>query len=231
MASVRVTREPIVLSWSGGKDSCLALAALRQDERFDVVGLLTSVTRGYERISVHGVRRTLLDAQVEALGLPLFEVTLEPNATNDSYEAAFHAAVGRVRAAYPELRQVAFGDLFLEDIRLYRERLVAAAGLSALFPLWGRNTTELAEEFLAAGYRAHLVCVDTTQLSSDFAGAAFDAALLTALPPTVDRCGERGEFHTFVSEGPIFTRPIPVRRGEVVIREARFAYCDLIPIP
>jgi uncharacterized protein (TIGR00290 family) len=222
--------EPVVLSWSGGKDSSLALAALRKDERIEVVGLLTSVTRGYDRISIHGVRRALLDAQAEALGLPLFEVSLEPDCTNESYEAAFHAAVERIRAAHPALRRIAFGDLFLEDVRAYRERLLATAGLSGLYPLWGRDTAALAEEFVAAGYRAHLVCVDTSQLSSDFAGASFDAALLATLPPDVDRCGERGEFHTFVSDGPIFARPVPVYVGEVVVREAgRFAYCDLLP--
>jgi uncharacterized protein (TIGR00290 family) len=223
-----VTREPIVLSWSGGKDSSLALAELRKDERFEVVGLLTSVTRGYDRISIHGVRRVLLDAQAEAVGLPLFELTLEPNATNESYEAAFHAAVHRIHTAHPTLQRLAFGDLFLEDVRVYRERLLAAAGLSGLFPLWGRDTGALAREFVAHGYRAHLVCVDTLQLSSTFAGAVFDAALLAALPPDVDRCGERGEFHTFVSDGPIFARPVPVLVGEVVPREeGRFAYCDL----
>ena len=223
------TREPVVLSWSGGKDSSLALDALRRDERVEVVGLMTSVTRGYDRISIHGVRRELLEAQASALGLPLFEVTLEPTATNESYEAAFHAGVERVRAAHPTLRRIAFGDLFLEDVRAYRERLLAAAGLSAIFPLWGRPTDVLAEEFVARGYRAHLVCVDTTQLAGSFAGVAFDAALLAALPSGVDPCGERGEFHTFVFDGPIFARPVPITVGEVVLREERFAYCDLLP--
>jgi uncharacterized protein (TIGR00290 family) len=217
----------VVLSWSGGKDSSLALDALRQDENVDVVGLMTSVTRGYERISIHGVRRALLEAQAAALGLPLFEVTLEPTATNESYEAAFHAGVARVRAAHPALRRIAFGDLFLEDVRAYRERLLAAVGLSALFPLWGRPTGALAQEFIARGYRAHLVCVDTTQLAREFAGAPFDAALLAALPPEVDPCGEHGEFHTFVSDGPIFARPVPIAVGDVVLRDERFAYCDL----
>jgi uncharacterized protein (TIGR00290 family) len=224
-------REPVVLSWSGGKDSSLALAALRQDEGIEVVGLLTSVTRGYDRISIHGVRRQLLEAQVAALGIPLFEVTLEPTATDESYEAAFHAGVTQIRAIHPGLRRIAFGDLFLEDVRAYRERLLAAAGLSGLFPLWGRHTGALAEEFVARGYRAHLVCVDTAQLAPDFAGASFDAALLAALPPEVDPCGERGEFHTFVSDGPIFARPVPVAVGQMVLREGgRFAYRDLLPV-
>jgi uncharacterized protein (TIGR00290 family) len=224
-----VTREPIVLSWSGGKDSSLALAALQQDERYDVVALLTSVTLEYDRISIHGVRRALLTAQAQALGLPVFELTLEPNTTNEAYEQAFRTAVDVIRATHPAIRRIAFGDLFLEDVRAYRERLLTSANVSGLFPLWGRDTTVLAREFVAAGYRAHLVCVDATQLSSAFAGASFDTNLLAALPSTVDPCGERGEFHTFVSDGPIFRRPVDVATGEVVIRERRFAYCDLIP--
>jgi uncharacterized protein (TIGR00290 family) len=222
-------REPVVLSWSGGKDSSLALAALRRDPRFEVVALLTTVTEAYDRISIHGVRRGLLRAQADALGLPVFEAALEPGCDNAAYERAFHASVDRVRAAYPGVRRIAFGDLFLEDVRASRERLAAEAGMETLFPLWGRDTAALAEEFVALGFRAHLVCVDTTQLSGDFAGAAFDAALLGRLPASVDRCGERGEFHTFVSDGPIFARPVEVVPGEVVLREARFAYCDLLP--
>lgn len=220
--------EPIVLSWSGGKDSSLALAALRQDTRFEVVALLTSVTRVYDRISIHGVRRSLLEAQAKAIGLPLFEIVLEPVSTNDAYEAAFRTAVQRLRTAYPNLQRVAFGDLFLEDVRAYRERLTDSIGIEAVFPLWGHPTTELAAEFVARGYRAHLVCVDTAQLSAQFAGQEFDEALLRALPETVDPCGERGEFHTFVSSGPIFVEPIRVMRGEVVMRDSRFAYCDLL---
>lgn len=221
--------EPVALSWSGGKDSSLALAALRDDPAVDVVALLTTVTRGYDRISIHGVRRELLHAQAEALGVPVLEIELEPQCSNEAYERAFHDGAGRLRAAHPGVRRIAFGDLFLEDVRAYRERLVAEAGMEPVFPLWGRDTAALAAEFVAAGYRAHLVCVDTEQLSADFAGAAFDAALLGALPPEVDPCGERGEFHTFVSGGPIFARPVEVTRGEVVLREGRFAYCDLLP--
>jgi uncharacterized protein (TIGR00290 family) len=221
--------EPVVLSWSGGKDSTLALAALRRDERFEVVALLTSVTREYDRISIHGVRRALLEAQARALGLPLIELALDPASSNEAYEAAFRAAVDEVRSAFPGVRTIAFGDLFLEDVRVYRERLVATTGMEALFPLWARPTAALAEELVRLGYRAHLVCVDTRQLAARFAGRAFDAALLAELPPGVDPCGERGEFHTFVSGGPVFSRPVPVTPGEVVLREERFAYCDLLP--
>ena len=224
-----VSPEPVVLSWSGGKDSSLALAALRADHRYRVVALLTSITRGYDRISIHGVRRALLEEQARAIGLPLFEVVLDPMSSNDAYEAAFRAAVEKLRAEYPTLRRIAFGDLFLEDVRAYRERLLASVGMEGLFPLWGRPTTPLATEFVSLGFRAHLVCVDTQQLPARFAGLPFDDALLHALPEAVDRCGERGEFHTFVFDGPIFTRPVALTRGEVVLREERFAYCDLLP--
>lgn len=221
--------EPVVLSWSGGKDSSLALAALRADPRYDVVALLTSITRGYDRVSIHGVRRALVEAQAAAAELPLIEVSLEQQCSNEAYEIAFLEALGRVRVAYPDVKQLSFGDLFLADVREYRERLVTAGGFGAIFPLWGRDTSQLADEFIATGFRAHLVCVDTMQLAAEFAGCAFDATLLADLPPAVDRCGEHGEFHTFVSAGPIFTETINVRHGETVLRENRFMFCDLLP--
>lgn len=224
-----MAREPIVLSWSGGKDSSLALAALRTDPRYEVVALLTSITREYDRVSIHGVRRALVEAQARALGLPLIELTLEPRSSNEAYEAAFRAAIDRVRTRFPHVRRLAFGDLFLEDVRAWREALVATVGFEPLFPIWGRDTRALAEEFIAAGFRAHLVCVDTTQLAPAFAGRAFDETLLAELPASVDACGERGEFHTFVSAGPLFAEPILLERGEVVLRDDRFAFCDLLP--
>ena len=223
-------RRPVVLSWSGGKDSSLTLGALRADPDIEVVALLTSVTSEYDRISIHGVRRALLEAQAAAVDLPVVQIALEPRCTNAAYEAAFHGALARIRTAYPEVREIAFGDLFLEDVRAYRERLLAGTGFSPIFPLWGRDTTRLAAQFVADGYRAHIVAVDTTQLAAAFAGRAFDGELLGSLPASVDPCGERGEFHTFVSDGPIFDRPIAVRQGEVVLRDERFAFCDLVPI-
>lgn len=223
-----MTPEPVALSWSGGKDSSLALVTLRADPRYDVVALLTSITREYDRVSIHGVRRDLVEAQATAVGLPLIEVSLEQQSSNETYEVAFLEALKRMRLTYPDVKLLAFGDLFLTDVREYRERLVAKGGFGALFPLWGRDTSELADEFIASGFRAHLVCVDTAQLPAAFAGRAFDAALLTELPQTVDRCGEHGEFHTFVSTGPIFTEPIRVRLGETVLREDRFVFCDLL---
>lgn len=221
--------EPIVLSWSGGKDSMLALAALQANPRYEVVALLTSVTRGYDRVSIHGVRRALLEQQAAALGLTLHEVTLEPTSSNEAYEAAFGRAATELTATYPGLRRIAFGDLFLEDVRRYREQLLDRLGLAGLFPLWGRNTTALAREFIAAGYQARLVCVNTALLDGGFVGRTFDTQLLRELPATVDACGERGEFHTFVVDGPGFTEEIPYTLGEIVMRDERFAYCDLVP--
>lgn len=222
-------RKGVVLSWSGGKDSSLALAALRADDRYVLDGLLTSITTGYDRVSIHGVRRALVEAQAAALGLPLFELRLEAASSNAAYEAAFASALAHVREAVPEVELIAFGDLYLEDVRAYRERLLNGSGFEPLFPLWGRNTTTLAEEFIAAGFRAVTVCVDTNQLSGAFAGRAFDRQLLEELPSGVDPCGEGGEFHTFVSDGPIFARAIPVVVGETVLRDGRFAFADLIP--
>jgi len=220
-------RKGVVLSWSGGKDSALALDALSRDPGVEVVGLLTSVTSGYDRISVHGVRRSMLEAQVERLGLPLFEIALDPNSTNDAYEAAFHAALGCIRAELPEVTHIAFGDLFLEDVRAYRERLLTGTGFDPLFPIWGEDTSSVARRFIADGFSARLVCVDTTQLAADFAGREFDSDLLADLPPGVDPCGERGEFHTFVSDGPSFSAAIPYVVGEKILRAGRFMFCDI----
>lgn len=222
------TRKPVVVSWSGGKDSALALAELQDSDEFEPVALLTSVTRGYDRVSVHGVRRALLIAQAKSLGLPLVEISLEPSSSNEAYEAAFQNALGEIRARWPHVKHVAFGDLFLEDVRAYRERLLSGTGFDPLFPIWGRNTTDLAREFVQRGFSARLVCVDTTQLDPGFVGREFDSSLLADLPQSTDPCGERGEFHTFVSDGPIFVNAVTCDPGERVLRENRFMYCDLL---
>jgi uncharacterized protein (TIGR00290 family) len=220
--------EPLILSWSGGKDSALALEALRASGAHHPIVLLTSVTAGYERVAIHGVRRELLRAQAEALGLPLHEFILQPQCSNADYDAAFAAALGEVRERFGA-RRIAFGDLFLEDVRRYREERVIALGFEPIFPLWGRDTAELARELVHRGFAARLVCVDTTRLDAGFAGRAYDARLLAELPADVDPCGERGEFHTFVTFGPGFRAPVECEVGEVVVRDERFAYCDLLP--
>lgn len=222
-ASARV---PILLAWSGGKDSTLALAALRNSPDWRVVGLLTTVTEEYDRISMHGVRTALLQAQADALDLPVRIVSIPPASGNETYELRMGRTLDEAKAA--GMRAVAFGDLFLADVRDYRERMLAGIGMSAVFPLWELPTSELARQFIASGYRAVLTCVDTEQLDPSFAGREYDAALLKDLPPHADPCGENGEFHTFVYDGPGFRAPVAWRRGESVLRESRFQYCDLL---
>jgi uncharacterized protein (TIGR00290 family) len=221
--------EPIVLSWSGGKDSALALARLLDDPRFDVVGLLTTVTAGFDRVSIHGVRRALLHAQAESIGVPVHEVTLQPESSNEAYDAALADALDRLRERHPQVHRIAFGDIFLEDVRQYREERIAASGYGAVFPLWGEATDVLAREVIRRGIEARLVCIDTEALPAAFAGRRYDESLLADLPDGIDACGENGEFHTFVSAGPGFREPIPYDVGEVVMRGERFAYCDLVP--
>ncbi|SOD02732.1 MJ0570-related uncharacterized domain-containing protein [bacterium JGI 053] len=220
--------EPLIMSWSGGKDSALALEALRATGEHDPIVLLTSVTAGYERVAIHGVRRELLRAQADVLGLPLHELILQPDCSNEAYDAALASAVDGLRTGYGA-RRIAFGDLYLEDVRRYREERVGPLGFELLFPLWGMDTTALAKSFVARGFQARLACVDTTQLDAGFAGRAYDARLLADLPATVDPCGENGEFHTFVTAGPGFRAPVGCTVGEVVMRGDRFAFCDLVP--
>ncbi|HMJ03269.1 MAG TPA: ATP-binding protein [Conexibacter sp.] len=214
----------LALAWSGGKDSALALAALRAARREPSV-LLTTVTEGVERISIHGVRRELLLAQAASTGIPLVEVRIPLPCPNDVYEARMAEAL----AAPPldAVAEVAFGDLFLADVRAYREERLAPTGRRAVFPLWGKDTRELAQEFVRS-FRAIVATVDPRSLDASFAGRAYDAALLADLPAGVDPCGENGEFHTFVHAGPVFDRPIAVETGEVVTRDG-FVYVDILP--
>lgn len=221
-------RRPVLLAWSGGKDAAWALHALRARVDVEVVGLLTTVTRGFERVSMQGIRRDLLHAQAHATGLPLFEAMIDAQCDNAAYEAAFADALARARAAHPALDTVAFGDLLLEDVRAWREASCAHMGWRIETPLFGRDTARLAREMIAGGLVAHLCCVDTQQLDAAFAGRRFDAALLDALPSVCDACGENGEFHTYVSDGPMFARALPVRPGEHVLRDGRFLYADFL---
>jgi uncharacterized protein (TIGR00290 family) len=213
------------LGWSGGKDSALALWTLREREGRLPGSLLTTVTAEYDRVSMHGVRRELLRIQAERVGVPLVQVEIPTPCSNEVYEERMAAAL-----ASPEMEgveEMAFGDLFLEDIREYRESRLIGTGRRAVFPVWGLDTAELARRFVAEGFRAVLVCVDPRALDSAFAGREFDETLLCDLPPGVDPCGENGEFHTFVYDGPIFSEPVACRRGEVVEREG-FVFCDLL---
>jgi len=217
---------PVVFSWSGGKDSALALHCLLRDPAFQVVSLLTTVTEGYDRISMHGVRRELLHRQAESIGLPVEEVVIPPQCVNSVYESRMAEAVLRFRSR--GVMHFAFGDIFLRDLRTYREEKLLSEGMTALFPLWDVDTRELARRFLAAGFRAFTVCIDPRKLDKSFAGRELDQAFFNDLPPTVDPCGENGEFHTFVFDGPIFSRPVDVTLGEVVQRDS-FVFRDLLP--
>jgi uncharacterized protein (TIGR00290 family) len=217
--------ERILFCWSGGKDSAMALHLLLQQESVLVAGLLTTVTEGFDRVSMHGVRRELLQRQAESIGLPLQEVCIPPQCVNPVYEARMEAAM---RAAFEKgIRRVAFGDIFLEDLRVYRERNLAKAGMEAIFPIWKRDTRELARYFVNLGFRARAVCIDPQILERSFAGRELDASFFRDLPAGADPCGENGEFHTFVYDGPIFQRPVKCRTGEVVERDS-FVFCDLL---
>lgn len=218
---------PILLSWSGGKDSALALQRLRSDPNCEVVGLLTSVTQEYDRVSIHGVRRSILHAQAGCLRLPLIEASIPPLASNEIYEAAFAQALDSARASFPQLSNIAFGDLYLADVRAYRERLIERLGWKAHFPLWGEDTSKLAQRFIGEEFRAITCCVDTQQLDAEFCGREFDANLLSDLPASCDPCGENGEFHTCVYAGPAWREPMRLQRGDRVLRDGRFEFVDL----
>ena len=215
----------VLLSWSSGKDSAWALHILRQAGT-NVVGLLTTFNEAFGRAAMHGVRRDLIQAQADAAGLPLNAVDLPWPCSNDEYERRMKRAIAAARES--GVTHIAFGDLFLEDIRAYRIKMLEGSGVETLFPIWTsiRETPRLARQMIAAGLRATLTCVDPKQLDAKFAGREFDASLLEDLPPGVDPCGERGEFHTFCHAGPIFTRPVLVERGEVVERDG-FWFADL----
>ena len=218
---------PSLLAWSSGKDSAWTLHVLRQNPEVEVVGLLTTVNQTFDRVAMHAVRRELLAAQAAAAGLPLTTVEIPYPCSNEQYEAAMGAAMDSARGA--GIRAIAFGDLFLEDVRHYREDRLRGSGITPLFPIWGTPTDVLARDMVAAGLRARLTCVDPRKLPAAFAGRDFDAAMLddlARLHPDVDPCGERGEFHSFAYDGPMFARAVPIRAGEVVERDG-FVFADL----
>jgi uncharacterized protein (TIGR00290 family) len=225
MSEARVP-EDVLFCWSGGKDSAMALHALREQGDCRATALLTTITEEYDRISMHGVRRVLLERQAQSIGLPLHAVPIPPQCINAIYEQRMKEALAAHFAR--GVRRVVFGDIFLEDLRVYREKNLALAGMQAVFPIWKRDTRELAREFVRLGFRAITVCVDPRVLDASFAGRELDASFFEDLPFGVDPCGENGEFHTFVFDGPIFCAPIPVRVGEKVVRDG-FCFCDLLP--
>jgi uncharacterized protein (TIGR00290 family) len=228
MAPTASTQEQAVLvSWSGGKDSCFALFEIQKASTFRVEALVTTVTRDFDRISMHGVRRVLLERQAESLGLPLQQIFITKGADNDEYERS----MGETFALYHRrgIDVVVFGDLFLQDIRTYRERLLARFNMTGAFPVWGRDTSQFIREFIRLGFKAIIVCVDPRQLDPAFCGRLIDEDFLADLPKGADPCGENGEFHTFVFDGPNFRKPVKFSTGEVVCRDS-FWFCDLVPV-
>ena len=220
--------EPIILTWSAGKDSTLALYYLQNGFHYHIACLLTTITQDYDRISMHGVRSILLDKQVESLGLPLEKVFISKNSSNEKYETQMREKL--LFYQHQGISSVAFGDLFLEDIRKYREQNLSKVNMKGVFPLWKKNSHELARQFIELGFKAVIICVDSQSLEKKFVGRYFDPQFLSDLPKNVDPCGENGEFHSFVFDGPIFKKSIRFKIGDIILREKRFYFCDLIPV-
>ena len=218
--------KPVLMSWSGGKDSFLALYEIQKSSKYRVAALLTTITREYDRISMHGVRRVLLERQAASLGLPLHQVLISKGASNEEYEME----MARAFSEYQQngIDSVVFGDLFLEDIRAYRDQFLTKYRMKGLYPIWRRNTTDLIKEFIELGFKAVLSCVDSKSLDKSFAGKTIDQDFLYSLPANIDPCGENGEFHTFVYDCPSFAQPVKFAIGETVSRDG-FWFCDLVP--
>ena len=217
----------ILFAWSSGKDSALALYEIRKTPRYEIVALLTTVTKDYDRISMHGVRRVLLEQQAASLGLPLEKVLITKNSSNEEYEARMKDKLMEYQSR--GVSAVAFGDIFLEDLKKYRENNLAKIEWQALFPIWKRDTVELSRSFVKLGFKAIITCVDSKVLDKSFVGRAYDEDFLKDLPPAIDPCGENGEFHSFAFAGPVFKEKISFTIGEIVLRDNRFYFCDLMP--
>ena len=226
VALMAKTGSAVLMSWSGGKDSCFALHEIQRGQDYRVAALLTTLTRDYDRISMHGVRRLLLEKQAHSLGLPLHQVLISKAATNEEYEMKMGEAFSEYREQ--GIDSIVFGDLFLEDIRAYREQFLARHNMRGLFPVWKRDTSCFIREFIELGFKAVVTCVDSKVLDQSFAGRVIDEAFLSSLPVDVDPCGENGEFHSFVFDGPIFKEAVKFSVGETVSRES-FWFCDLLP--
>lgn len=225
MTRERIMKEKILLSWSGGKDSALALYELMKQRDLDIT-LLTTITETYERVSMHGVRECLLEKQAESLGLTLEKVYIAPGCTNEEYARKMEEVMNRYKKL--GVKKVAFGDIFLEDVRRYRDENLKKAGMEAVFPLWGRDTREIANLFISLGFKSIITCVDTKVLDGSFSGRFFDKGFLADLPENIDPCGENGEFHGFAFDGPVFREKICFSVGEKMLRDGRFCFCDLI---
>lgn len=217
----------VVVAWSGGKDSALALLEVLKDDRYEVLGLLTTITREYDRVSMHGVRRVLVEEQAKSLALPLYTIHITKDGSNEEYERKMKEEL--VKLQNRGVASVVFGDIFLEDVRSYRERSLSKLGMKGTFPLWGMNTKSLVKKFIDLGFKAVITCVDSRLLERGFVGRVLDQRLLQELPDGVDPCGENGEYHSFVFDGPIFKRRIHYKVGEVLERNS-FYFCDLLPV-
>ena len=221
-------RKKILLAWSGGKDSALALYEIKKRPDLEIVSLITTITEDYDRISMHGVRRVLLESQVESLGIPLYKIFISKSSSDEEYGHKMKEMLTRFSRL--GVASVVFGDIFLEDLRKFREKQLSKVGMKGIFPLWKKGTLELAHAFINLGFRAIVTSTDSKVLHRKFVGREIDEKFLAQIPPAVDPCGENGEFHSFVFSGPIFKKRLLFRVGEVVLRENRFYYCDLEPV-
>lgn len=220
--------EKVLLSWSGGKDSALALYEIKERQDMEIVSLITTITEDYDRVSMHGVRRVLLENQAEFLGIPLYNIFISKDASDEAYGHKMKEMLTRFSRL--GVTAVVFGDIFLEDLRRFREKQLSKVGMKGIFPLWRKDTTELANTFINLGFRAIITSADSKVLNREFVGREIDKKFLAQIPPAVDPCGENGEFHSFVFSGPTFEKRVCFRVGEVVFRENRFYYCDLVPV-
>ena len=220
-------KEPLVVAWSSGKDSALALQKVLETDTYQIT-LLTTITEGYQRVSMHGVREQLIRNQADSLGLPLDIVSIPQQCSDEEYRQRMESAMRRHHAR--GCRSVVFGDIFLQDIRRYREEHLAKVGMKPVFPIWQADSRDLSRTFIETDFQAVITCVDTQALPPSFTGRLYDRSFIADLPAEADPCGENGEFHSFVFDGPIFSKPVRFRRGEVVLRDGRFSFCDLLPL-
>ncbi|MGB6681163.1 MAG: diphthine--ammonia ligase [Candidatus Bathyarchaeia archaeon] len=221
-------KEKILVSWSSGKDSALSLYEIVKDGKFEISALLTVITEDYDRVSMHGIRRIMLERQVEYLGYFLEKIFIPKNASDEEYTSPMVSTLQKY--LLHGIRSIVFGDIFLEDVRKYREENLSKIGMTALFPLWKKDTFQLAKQFIKLGFKSVITCVDSKSLSKDFVGRMFDKGFLSALPPNVDPMGENGEFHSFVFDGPLFESRVQFELGDIVLRDGRFYFCDLMSV-